>query len=60
MRVGYPMQNSPSPLFGRRRLEEGAGQQWDPRIVSVFVQWVQQHQAPAVAATLAPVASSAA
>jgi len=43
-----------------RRLEAGAGKQWDPRIVSVFVQWAEQHQAPAVAASLAPVATSAA
>ena len=43
-----------------RRLEEGAGKQWDPRIVRVFVQWVEQHQAPAVAPSLAPVGTSAA
>lgn len=43
-----------------RRLEAGAGQQWDPRIVRVFVQWVEQHQAPAVAASLAPVGTAAA
>ena len=43
-----------------RRLEAGAGQQWDPRIVKVFVQWVEQHQAPSAASALTPVATSAA
>jgi putative nucleotidyltransferase with HDIG domain len=43
-----------------RRLEAGAGQQWDPRIVSTFVKWVEQHQAPSVAPALASVATSAA
>ena len=33
-----------------RRLEAGAGQQWDPQIVSTFLKWVEQHQAPTVSA----------
>jgi len=32
-----------------RRLHAGAGQQWDPKIVSAFVKWAEEHQAPAVA-----------
>jgi HD-GYP domain-containing protein (c-di-GMP phosphodiesterase class II) len=26
-----------------RRLEAGAGKQWDPRVVTVFVKWAEQH-----------------
>jgi putative nucleotidyltransferase with HDIG domain len=43
-----------------RRLRAGAGEQWDPKIVSVFVEWVEQHQAPTVAAPLTPLVTTAA
>jgi len=43
-----------------RRLTAGAGEQWDPKIVRVFIQWVEQHQAPSPAAALAAVASTSA
>jgi putative nucleotidyltransferase with HDIG domain len=28
-----------------RRLRQGAGQQWDPHVVSTFLKWADQHQA---------------
>jgi putative nucleotidyltransferase with HDIG domain len=43
-----------------RRLHAGAGQQWDPKIVSAFVKWAELNQAPTVAASLAPLETSAA
>jgi putative nucleotidyltransferase with HDIG domain len=43
-----------------RRLHAGAGQQWDPKIVSAFVKWAELNQAPTVAAPLAPLETSAA
>ena len=43
-----------------RRLTAGAGEQWDPKIVRVFIQWVEQHQATSPAAALAAVASTSA
>jgi HD-GYP domain-containing protein (c-di-GMP phosphodiesterase class II) len=30
-----------------RRLREGAGRQWDPRVVSAFVTWAEDHDAVA-------------
>ena len=30
-----------------RRLEDGAGKQWDPRVVASFVQWAEAHEARA-------------
>jgi putative nucleotidyltransferase with HDIG domain len=35
-----------------RRLQEGAGRQWDPKVVATFVQWAEAHDshAPVIAA----------
>ena len=38
-----------------RRLREGSGRQWDPRVVAAFVKWTQEHdaRAPLVAVPIA-------
>jgi len=38
-----------------RRLREGSGRQWDPRVVAAFVKWTREHdaRAPLVAVPIA-------
>jgi HD-GYP domain-containing protein (c-di-GMP phosphodiesterase class II) len=39
-----------------RRLREGAGEQWDPRVVATFIAWADEHPRRAPLSTAAPAA----